>query len=89
MPATIASFAPRPSRHVTSCMFIVVASVSRSPLAAREQLLEGVREQLVRCHVLTPPEQFAGGDLVENGRHLVVAQQAVEHVAFKFLHGLL
>ena len=56
---------------------------------AGKQLLEGVREQLVRCHILTSAEQLARGDLVENCRHFVVAQEAVQHVAFKFLHGFL
>ena len=40
-------------------------------LAPRQQLLEDVRQHLVRGHVLAAAEQFAGGDLVQNRRDLV------------------
>ena len=55
-------------------------------LASGQQLLQGVREQLVRGHVLTAPEQLAGRDLVEDGGHLVVSRQAVEDVVLEGLH---
>ena len=73
MPATNASFAARPSRHVTSCMFIVAASVSRSRLLRASSCSRACDSSWFAGHVLAAPEQFAGGDLVEDGRHLVVA----------------
>ena len=77
MPATNASFAaravaPGDELHVDRGGLRVA-----QPLAAREQLLERVRQQLVRGHVLPAPEQLAGRDLVEDGRHLVVAASRV------------
>ena len=58
-------------------------------LAAREQLLERVREQLIRRHVLAAREQLTGGDLVEDGGHLVVPGVAGAARRLRAPHGLL
>ena len=89
MPATNASLTARASRQVTSCMLIVGGLGIAEPLAARQQLLQRMREQLVREHVLPTAEQLAGRDLVEHGGHLVIAREAIEHVALERLHGVL
>src|SRR6202049_4602493 len=59
------------------------------PLAAREELLEGMREQLVGRHVLPAREQFTGGDFVQDGRHLVVPRLRIQHVLLEGLDRLL
>ena len=46
-------------------------------LASGQQLLERMGQQLIGGHVLATPEELARRDLVEDGRHLVVAQQPV------------
>ena len=58
-------------------------------LAARQQLLERVREELIGDHVLATREQLASRDLVQNGGHLVIARQAVQDVVLEALNRLL
>ena len=64
-----ARIAPGDELHVDRGGFRVA-----QPLAACEQLLEGVRQELVREHVLPAPEKLPGRDLVEDCRHLVILQ---------------
>ena len=75
---------PRDELHVQRRRFGVALS-----LAPRQQLLEGVRQQLVRRHVLASPEQLAGRHLVEDGGHLVVRRAAVENVPLECVDGAL
>ena len=79
-----AAVAPRNELHVHGRGLGVA-----EPLAARQHLLEGVRQQLVGRHVLTAAEQFGRRYLVENRGHLVVPLEAVEDVTFKVLDGTL
>jgi hypothetical protein len=58
-------------------------------LAPCQQLLERVRQQLVRRHVLASPEQLADCHLVEDGGHFVVRRAAVENVPLECVHGAL
>src|SRR5687767_9863505 len=58
-------------------------------LAAGQELFERVREQLIRGHVLSAPEQFAGRNLVENRGHLVIPGQTVDDVALERSNGVL
>src|ERR1700674_4902439 len=59
------------------------------PLAAREELLERMREQLVGRHVLPAREQFTGGDFVQDGGHFVVPREGVSDVLLEPLDRLL
>ena len=79
-------FAALPSRHVVSCMLMVAASVSRCRLLRDSSCSSACDSSWFDGHVLAPPEQLAGGDLVEDGRHLVVAQQPVQDVVLERLH---
>ena len=58
-------------------------------LAARQQLLEGVREELIGDQVLASREQLASRDLVQNGGHLVIPRLAVQDVVLEALNRLL
>ena len=53
------------------------------PFAPRQHLFERVRQELIRGHVLTTGQQFAGGDLVEDRRHLVEPRPLIQDVALE------
>ena len=72
------SVAKAAKAHVHRRGFAVALS-----LASGEELLEDVREQLVGGHVLAPRHELTGGDLVENGRGLVVPGALTHDVALE------
>ena len=53
------------------------------PLAADQELLEDVREQLIGGHVFPSCQELPGGDLVENGRRFVVPRRGAHNVALQ------
>ena len=67
-----AALAARPSRRPTKSHVHHGGFAVALPLAADQELLEDVREQLIGGHVLPSCQELAGGDLVENGRRFVV-----------------
>src|SRR5438105_228549 len=57
--------------------------------AARQQLFECVRKQLIRGDVLPSGQHFASSDFVENGSEFVIARPRIDDIILKFLDGLL
>ena len=55
-------------------MFIAATSRVAPALGLREQLLQRMRQQLIRRGVLAPAHELAGGDLVEDRRQLMEAR---------------
>ena len=70
-------------------MLIVAASVSRSRLLRASSCSRACDSSWFDEHVLAAGEQLAGRDLVEDGGHLVISREAVQHVALERLHGVL
>ena len=64
-------------------MFIVAASVSRRRLLRASSCSSVCERSWLVAMSCRRPMQLAAGDLVEDGGHLVEAQQAIQHVAFE------
>ena len=75
VPATNASFAARPSRHVTSCMFIAAASASRSRLLSTSNCSTNAGEELAARLPLPGADEDGAADLVEHGRRALLVRR--------------
>src|SRR2546427_1471550 len=58
-------------------------------LGLREQLLQRMRQQLIRHGILAPAHELAGGNLVEDGRQLMVGTHGTQDVVLEQLHDAL
>src|SRR5438094_210311 len=70
--------------HVHRCHFGITGSFTTG-----QELFQRMREQLIRGHILTPREQFAGSHFVQNRSHFMIARRGVEHIVFERLRSLL